>query len=74
MDLEQQIKKEIYEHVSKFNLSKVELQEVDTYVLSLLNDFKNIINSQNSILSDKKKLNELKFQSKVFSLFKIYYL
>tara|TARA_R110000796_G_scaffold94049_1_gene198757 strand:+ start:549 stop:770 length:222 start_codon:yes stop_codon:yes gene_type:complete len=60
MDLEQQIKKEIYEHVSKFNLSKVELQEVDTYVLSLLNDFKNIINSQNSILSDKKKLNELK--------------
>jgi hypothetical protein len=60
MDLEQQIKKEIYKHVSKFNLSKVELQEVDTYVLSLLNDFKNIINSQNSILSDKKKLNELK--------------
>ena len=60
MDLEQQIKKEIYEHVSKFNLSKVELQEVDTYVLSMLNDFKNIINSQNSILSDKKKLNELK--------------
>mgnify|MGYP003634098608 FL=1 len=60
MDLEQQIKKAIYEHVSKFNLSKVELQEVDTYVLSMLNDFKNIINSQNSILSDKKKLNELK--------------
>ncbi len=60
MDLEQQIKKEIYEHVSKFDLSKDELQEVDTYVLSLLNNFKNIINSQNSILSDKKKLNELK--------------
>ena len=60
MDLEQQIKKEIYEHVSKFDLSKDELQEVDTYVLSLLNNFKNIINSQNSILNDKKKLNELK--------------
>ena len=54
MDLEQQIKKAIYEHVSKFNLSKVELQEVDTYVLSMLNDFKNIINSQNNKRNTKR--------------------
>ena len=60
MDLEEKIKKEIYEYVTKFKLSESELNEIDNYVLSLMQDFKVLINTHDSILGDKNKLDTLK--------------
>jgi hypothetical protein len=60
MNLEEKIKKEIYEYVTKFKLSESELNEIDNYVLSLMQDFKVLINTHDSILGDKNKLDKLK--------------
>ena len=60
MNLEEKIKEEIYEYVLKFGLNKDELKEIDTYVLSLLNNFKIILNSHSKIINDKESVEKLK--------------
>ena len=60
MDIEEKIKKEIYEYVLKFDLSQDELKEVDTYVLSLLDNFKVILNSHSKLINDKESIEKLK--------------
>jgi|TARA_R110000824_G_scaffold62352_5_gene165203 hypothetical protein len=60
MNLEEKIKEEIYEYVLKFDLNEDELKEVDTYVLSLLNNFKIILNSHSKIINDKESVEKLK--------------
>ena len=56
MNLEEQIKKEIYEHVSKFSLNEDEVKEIDTYVLELINSFKFLIESHDKTLNTKENL------------------
>ena len=60
MNLEDAIKKEIYDYVLKYNLTESELKEIDTYVLSLLNGFKTILEAQKICLDDKEKLHRFK--------------
>ena len=60
MNLEENIKKEIYDHVLKYNLTESETKEIDTYVLSLLHSFKNILEAQKACLDDKEKLDRFK--------------
>lgn len=60
MNLEDKIKKEVYDYILKFDLDKSELKELDTYVLSLLESFKSIIKTHENIMSDKEKVNMLK--------------
>ncbi len=60
MNLEDEIKKEIYDYVLKYNLTESELKEIDTYVLSLLNSFKTILEAQKICLDDKEKLHRFK--------------
>jgi hypothetical protein len=60
MDLEQKIKEEIYNYVLKFDLTESEIKEIDTYVVSLLENFSVIFSSHDSIIKDKEKINILK--------------
>ena len=60
MSKQQDLKEEIYNYVSKFNLSDDELKEIDTYVVRLLNDLEILLNTQDKILSDKSKVDQFK--------------
>tara|TARA_B100000287_G_C20527458_1_gene739487 strand:+ start:123 stop:344 length:222 start_codon:yes stop_codon:yes gene_type:complete len=60
MEIENEIKKEIYEYVAKFDLNKEEMAQIDTYVLELLNNLNYIITSQSKILNDKDKVDIFK--------------
>jgi uncharacterized protein YacL len=60
MELEEKIKKEIYDYILKFNLSEDELKEVDTYVLKLLSDFQAIMVTHSNVLNDKESVTKLK--------------
>ena len=60
MNLEDAIKKEVYDYVLKYNLTESELKEIDTYVLSLLDGLKTILESQKICLDDKEKLHRFK--------------
>jgi len=60
MNLQEEIKKEIYEHVAKFNLSEDEIKEIDTYVLDLLNNFKFLLKAHDAVLNTKEDLDKFK--------------
>ena len=60
MDKNQDLKKEIYEYVSKFNLSEEEVKMVDTYVLRLIEDLSVFFSAQADVLEDSDKLQQFK--------------
>tara|TARA_B100000287_G_C20107515_1_gene572972 strand:- start:227 stop:436 length:210 start_codon:yes stop_codon:yes gene_type:complete len=60
MNLEQKIKEEIYNYVLKFDLTESEIKEIDTYVLSLLENFSFILDSHDNIMNNEEKINILK--------------
>ena len=60
MNLEEQVKEEIYKYVSKFNLSKDEVEVIDTYVLEMLENFRFIFSSHEQIINNKENVEKLK--------------
>jgi predicted house-cleaning noncanonical NTP pyrophosphatase (MazG superfamily) len=60
MNLEEKIKEEIYEYISKFNLNKEELGEIDTYVLNIIENFKFVLSAQENVFKNKENVEQLK--------------
>jgi len=60
LSIEQKIKKEMYEYVSKFELDSEEMKIIDTYVLEMLNNLKPIFESHSEIISNDEKINKIK--------------
>ena len=60
MNNEQQLKDEIYRYVSQIELTKEELQHVDTYVCELINLLKPVLAAQDAAVNDQDSFNEIK--------------
>ena len=60
MNLEEQVKEEIYKYVSKFKLNKDEIEVIDTYVLEMLSNFKFIFSSHEDVINQKDNIDKLK--------------
>tara|TARA_R100000734_G_C3277971_1_gene72294 strand:- start:549 stop:758 length:210 start_codon:yes stop_codon:yes gene_type:complete len=60
MNIEQEIKDEIYRYVSQIELTKEELQHVDTYVSELVNFLKPVLIAQDNVINNQDSFDEIK--------------
>ena len=60
MELEEEIKKEIYNYVFKQELNEDEIKEIDNYVISLLEMLAPVLEAHRSILGNKDSREKFK--------------
>ena len=58
--MKEKIREEIYKYVNSLDMSSEEMSIIDTYITDMLDMLTPIIDMQENILSDDKKINDLK--------------
>jgi hypothetical protein len=58
--MKEKIREEIYKYVNTLDMSSEEISVIDTYITDMLDMLTPIIDMQEDILSDDKKINDLK--------------
>jgi len=58
--MKEKIREEIYKYVKTLDMSSEEISVIDTYITDMLDMLTPIIDMQEDILSDDKKINDLK--------------
>ena len=58
--MDQKLKDEIYEYVSKIDLSEEELAQIDIYVNELVTNLLPLLESQKKVIEDKKAFSQFK--------------